>query len=98
MERRRMLEETLYVEYDEIKKPYAYGQFVFDKSAVEAEMTAISQVTGELGPAITLGKVADSVKAVEEFRKKLKQAGYDKVIAELQKQMDAFKLLIESSK
>ncbi|WP_027094177.1 DUF3502 domain-containing protein [Cohnella thermotolerans] len=85
---------TLYAEYDKIKKPYVYGQFVFDKTPVEAELTSISQVTGELGPAIVLGKAGDPAKAVEEFRNKLKQAGYDKVLAELQKQMDAYKAQI----
>ncbi|TYP79866.1 DUF3502 domain-containing protein [Paenibacillus methanolicus] len=85
------LEETLYAEYDKIKKPYVYGQFVFDKTPVEAELTAISQVTGELGPAIVVGKAGDPVEAVEAFRAKLKTAGYDKVLAELQKQLDAYK-------
>jgi len=90
------LESTLYAEYNQIKKPYPYGQFVFDKSPVESELTAISQVTGELGPAITYGKAGDPAKAVEEFRNKLKTAGYDKVLAELQKQLDAFKAKMES--
>ncbi len=89
------LEETLYAEYDKIKKPYPYGQFVFDKTPVEAELTAITQVTGEMGPAITYGKAGDPAKAVEEFRSKLKTAGYDKVLAELQRQLDAYKQLIE---
>ncbi|MCD9020743.1 ABC transporter substrate-binding protein [Cohnella silvisoli] len=89
------IEETLYAEYDRIKKPYPYGQFVFDKTPIEAEITAISQVTGEMGPAITYGKAGDPVKAVEEFRNKLKAAGYDKVLAELQRQMDAYKKQIE---
>lgn len=89
------LEETLYAEYDAIKKPYPYGQFVFDKTPVEAELTAITQVTGELGPAITYGKAGDPAKAVEEFRSKLKTAGYDKVLAELQRQLDEYKKLIE---
>lgn len=89
------LEETLYAEYDKIKKPYPYGQFVFDKTPVEAELTAMTQVTGEMGPAITYGKAGDPAQAVEQFRSKLKTAGYDKVLAELQKQMDAYKKLIE---
>lgn len=89
------VEETLYAEYDKIKKTYAYGQFVFDKTPIEAEFAAISQVTGEMGPAITYGKAGDPVKAVEAFRAKLKAAGYDKVMAELQKQLDAYKKLIE---
>ncbi|NIK70596.1 MULTISPECIES: DUF3502 domain-containing protein [unclassified Paenibacillus] len=90
------LEETYYAEYDKIKKPYPYGQFVFDKTPVEAELTAITQVTGEMGPAIAYGKAGDPVKAVDQFRSKLKTAGYDKVLAELQKQMDAYKAKMES--
>ncbi|WP_178019106.1 DUF3502 domain-containing protein [uncultured Paenibacillus sp.] len=91
------IEETLYAEYDKIKKPYVYGQFVFDKTPVEAELTAVSQVTGELGPAIVMGKAGDPAQAVEEFRSKLKQAGYDKVLAELQKQLDAYKVQLGES-
>jgi len=82
---------TLYDEYDKIKIAYPYGQFVFDKTPVESELTAISQVAGELGPAINFGKVTDPEQAVNEFREKLKLAGYDKVKAELQKQLDAYK-------
>ncbi|MDQ6418522.1 ABC transporter substrate-binding protein [Paenibacillus sp. LHD-117] len=89
------VEETYYAEYDAIKKTYPYGQFVFDKTPVEAELTAITQVSGEMGPAITYGKAGDPAKAVEEFRNKLKTAGYDKVLAELQRQMDEYKKLME---
>ncbi|MFD1953572.1 DUF3502 domain-containing protein [Paenibacillus thailandensis] len=89
------IEETLYAEYDKVKKPYPYGQFVFDKTPVDAELTAITQVTGELGPAIGYGKAGDPVKAVEEFRSKLKTAGVDKVLAELQRQLDEFKKKME---
>ncbi|WP_199615937.1 ABC transporter substrate-binding protein [Paenibacillus alkalitolerans] len=89
------IDETIYAEYDKYKKPFPYGQFVFDKTPVEAELAAISQVTGEMGAAISYGKAGDPVKAVEEFRAKLKTAGYDKVLAELQRQMDEYKKLIE---
>jgi putative aldouronate transport system substrate-binding protein len=86
---------TLYEEYDAIKKPYPYGQFIFDKTAVDPELAAISQVSSQLGPAISFGKAGDPEKAVQELRDKLKQAGYDKVMAELQKQLDAYKTLIQ---
>ncbi|WP_207952120.1 ABC transporter substrate-binding protein [Paenibacillus turpanensis] len=89
------IEETYYAEYDKYKKPYPYGQFVFDKTPVEAEITAISQVTGEMGAAISYGKAGDPVQAVEQFRQKLKTAGYDKVLAELQRQMDEYKKFME---
>ncbi|MGL6175243.1 MAG: ABC transporter substrate-binding protein [Cellulosilyticaceae bacterium] len=72
-------------------KPYPYGRFIFDKSMVEAELAALSDVATRLLPSIALGKVDDPVKAVEDFREQLKMAGYDKVLAEVQRQMDEFK-------
>ncbi|MBB6734202.1 extracellular solute-binding protein [Cohnella zeiphila] len=88
--------DTLYQEYDSYKKPYIYGQFVFDKSKVQAELAAISQVSSQMGPSLSFGQMKDPEKAVQDFRDKLKQAGYDKVMAELQRQLDDYKKLIES--
>jgi putative aldouronate transport system substrate-binding protein len=85
----------LYAEYDTYKKPYPYGQFAFDKSSIEAEMAAISRISNEMGPAIVFGKAGDPVQAVEAFRSKLKAAGYDKALAEIQRQMDEYKKLVE---
>ncbi|MFD2611304.1 DUF3502 domain-containing protein [Paenibacillus gansuensis] len=76
-------------------KRYPYASFVFDKTPVQAELSALSNVTSTMGPAIIWGKAGDPVKAVENFRKKLKAAGYDKVLAELQKQLDAYKAKVE---
>lgn len=80
--------DEVYAAYDKIKTPYPYGGFVFDSSPVEAELAAISQVTAQLIPAIAFGKVADPEKAVEELRMRLEQAGYEKVLNEIQKQLD----------
>jgi putative aldouronate transport system substrate-binding protein len=88
----------LYKEYDKIKKPYPYGRFVFNKTPVQSELAAITQVTSQLGPAISMGKAGDPVKAVEDLRSKLKTAGYDKVLAEVQKQLDNFKQQEEANK
>jgi putative aldouronate transport system substrate-binding protein len=85
----------IYKEYDKIKKPYPYGRFVFDQTPVRSELAAITQVVSQYGPAISWGKAGDPVQAVEDFRSKLKAAGYDKVLAELQKQLDAYKKLVE---
>ncbi|QHW31259.1 DUF3502 domain-containing protein [Paenibacillus rhizovicinus] len=81
----------IYAKYDKIKKPFPYGKFVFDKSSVDPEMTALSQVVGEQLPAILFGKAGDPEKAVKALRDKLNAAGYEKVKAEIQKQLDAFK-------
>lgn len=87
--------QSVYDKYDSIKKPFPYGQFVFEKAKIDAEMTAISQVVGEMAPAIFFGKAGDPEKAVEAFRKKLKAVGYDKVMTEIQTQLDAYKKMIE---
>ncbi|MNR31657.1 hypothetical protein D3C85_1491800 [compost metagenome] len=89
---------ALYASYDKIKKAYPYGRFVFDKAPVTNELTAITQVVGQKGPAILYGKAGDPVKAVEDFRASLKSAGFDKVMTEVQKQLDEFKKLVESTK
>lgn len=81
----------IYKKYDAIKKPFPYGKFVFDKSKIDPELTAISQITSQMGPAIVYGKAGDPEKAVNELRSKLKAAGYDKVMAEVQRQLDEYK-------
>jgi putative aldouronate transport system substrate-binding protein len=81
----------LFAHKAEIAKTYPYATFVFDKTPVQAELSALANVTTKYGPAIIWGKMGDPVKAVDEFREKLKQAGYDKVLAEVQKQLDAYK-------
>jgi len=75
---------------DKIVKPYPYGRFIFDKTPVDAQIAAVQDVINKYMPAINFGKVADPVKAVEEFRAKLKAAGFDKLQAEVQKQLTAF--------
>lgn len=85
----------IFKKYDSIKKPYPYGRFVFNKQPIEAELAAISDVTNQLGAAIAYGKAGDPVKAVDTLRSKLKAAGYDKVLAEVQKQLDAYKAVVE---
>ncbi|MCG7214849.1 DUF3502 domain-containing protein [Paenibacillus mucilaginosus] len=88
--------KDIYKKYDGIKKPYPYGRFVLDKSKIDPQLTAMSQVTSQMGPAIAYGKAGDPVKAVEDLRSKLKAAGYDKVMAEVQRQLDEYKKLVES--
>jgi putative aldouronate transport system substrate-binding protein len=86
--------KELYAEYDKIKKPYPYGRLVFNRTPVENEIAAIADVVNRLLPAISCGKAGDPVKAVEDFRAQLKQAGFDKYMAEVQRQMDDYKKLL----
>jgi putative aldouronate transport system substrate-binding protein len=86
--------KELYASYDKIASPYAYGRFVFNKQPIEAELAAMSDVINQNMNAISFGKAGDPVQAVADFRTQLKAAGYDKALAEVQKQMNAYKKLV----
>lgn len=63
--------------------------FVFDSEPVKAEVGAIANVIKQYQKALETGSV-DVDKVLPEYEEKLKAAGVDKVIAEKQKQFDAF--------
>jgi putative aldouronate transport system substrate-binding protein len=86
--------KDIFAANDKIKTVYPYGRFVFNKQAVENEIAAIGDVITKNVPAISVGKAGDPEKAVTEFRNQLKKAGYDKYLAEVQKQMNDYKKLV----
>lgn len=64
--------------------------FVFDSEPVKSEVGALANVIKQYQVAIDRGAV-DIDKILPEYRKKLTDAGLDKVLAEKQKQFDAFR-------
>jgi len=92
----RMIEGTpediyeKYKEFDEkaIKSP-ALG-FAFDPEKVQLEVTAVNNVYNEYMPALILGSVDPEV-AFPKAVKKFKEAGVDKIIAEIQRQYDEWR-------
>jgi putative aldouronate transport system substrate-binding protein len=76
---------------DSYAKPYLWGNFVFDQTAVSTEIAAINNVSTSMLNAISLGMAGEPKAAVADFRNQLKTAGIDKVITEVQKQVDAWK-------
>lgn len=70
------------------EKPLYYG-FKFDSSSVDLEAAACKKVINEFNRQALLGAI-DPDTVLPEFRKKLKEVGADKVVAEAQKQYDAF--------
>lgn len=64
--------------------------FAFDPTPVKTEMANVTNVVQELGYPLING-MADPEKTLPEFQKKLKDAGMDKIVAEAQKQVDAWK-------
>jgi len=64
--------------------------FAFDPTPVKTEVANVSTVVKELGYPLSNG-MADPATVLPEFQKKLKDAGMDKIVAEAQKQIDAWK-------
>ncbi len=73
---------------DEAIKSKGLG-FTFDSSTVKTEYAAVTNVLSQYRIAIECGAL-DPAKALPEFIGKLKDAGIDKIIAEKQKQLDAW--------
>jgi len=63
--------------------------FTFDQTPVKTEIAAVSTASNKYGPPLVQGSVDPEVK-VPEFAAAMKKAGIDKVIAEVQKQLDAY--------
>ena len=76
---------------DSIASDYPLGNFVFNNSSVSAEMSALGEVMATRFPAIHFGKAGDPDRAVADLRDALRQAGFDRVIAEIQAQLDVYK-------
>lgn len=64
--------------------------FTFDDSKVKNEMAAINTVITQYGLPLHFGITDDPVKGIEVYKQKLKAAGLEKVIKEVQTQADAF--------
>jgi putative aldouronate transport system substrate-binding protein len=69
------------------RSPY-YG-FNFDQSSVLNELTAIQNVVTQYYPGLTCGSL-DPAETLPVFNQALKDAGLEKVMAEKQKQLDAW--------
>lgn len=82
------------IEYNNSCIQAAHLGFVFDISNVKTEVAALASVEAEYQSDLALGQLSseDEVREiVAEFKDKLKANGVDKVIAEMQAQLDAWK-------
>ncbi|WP_308638246.1 ABC transporter substrate-binding protein [Paenibacillus silvisoli] len=64
--------------------------FVFDSEPVKTQLANVNSVTAELLKGLEVGSI-DPDKYLDTFLKKIKDAGADDIIAEKQKQIDAWK-------
>lgn len=76
--------------YDKCKIDYPFSQIVWDLSKVSSELDAVSDIYGQYMGNICYGQNPDPEAYVAQFRAELKEAGMEKIIAEFQRQLDAF--------
>lgn len=74
---------------DSVAPSVALG-FILDVEPIKTEIANVNAVWGEYDKAFRSGSLPDLDKSYNEFIDKLKQAGADKIIAEKQKQLDAW--------
>ncbi len=80
--------------YNSEAKIPAHLGFVFDTTPVANELAACTNVVLEYRDSLRfgqLGSAAEVNKAIDDFNKKLKDNGSEKIITEVQKQLDAWK-------
>ena len=70
--------------------PNVLDGLFFDTEPIKNEIAKRDQISTEFGKLIQYGSVADPDKAVKDYIQRQKDAGLDKIVAELQKQVDAF--------
>ena len=80
--------DLMYRENHESKTSPAFG-FTFDNSSVKTEYTAVTNVINQYLPGLVWGSI-DPETDLPKFQAALKDAGLDAIIAEKQKQLDAW--------
>lgn len=83
--------DEIFANYDSYAIDYPYSQLVFETDEISSYLANLSDVYTSYVTAIAFGKAGDPVKAVEDFRKDMKAAGYDEVYKVLQEQLTAYK-------
>lgn len=83
--------DEIFANYDSYAIDSPYSQLVFETDDIASYMANMSDVFASYVTAIAFGKAGDPEKAVAEFRKAMKDAGYDEVYKVLQDQLTAYK-------
>ncbi len=65
--------------------------FTFDPEPVQTEIANIQAVNDEYGPSLNTGAAKNLDQKLAEYIEKRKKAGVEKIVAEVQKQLDAWK-------
>ena len=83
--------EELVEEYEKIAIDYPWDGIAFSTQEVETELKNVIAVCDKYIPEITYGRYEDSPEEeVRNFRRGLKEAGFEKITAKLQKILDTY--------
>ncbi len=83
--------DEIFANYDSYAIDYPYSQLVFETDDIASYMANMSDVYTSYITSIAFGKSGDPEQAVADFRKAMKDAGYDEVYKLLQEQLTAYK-------
>jgi hypothetical protein len=75
--------------YNKVAVPFPYGRVVFDHEPISSELNNLANVWATYVPRLVFGKFTDPEAFVEEFRQQLKNAGYEKALEEVERQLIA---------
>lgn len=82
--------EEFYAAREAFIKPAPLSGFAFDSVPIQSQLAAVSDVCTRYMPLLTYGMANDIEKTVSDFRNDLMVAGYETVLAEIQRQVDEY--------
>lgn len=82
--------DEMCAEYNKYKIDYPFGKIVWDLTPIASEIADVVDVFGDYMISICYGQNENPEQYVAEFRVKLKEAGIEKIVAEIQKQLNEF--------
>ena len=85
-----IVEETIKEWQEKYVVQNSLSAFNFDDSSVKNEMAAVGNIITQYGVPLDLGMVNDVEAGVKEYRTKLTEAGFDKILEECKKQAKEF--------
>lgn len=81
---------SLNEEWKQVAIDNPFVGFTFDETKISAELSSVANVDAQLGLQIMLGKTADPVAAVADYRKQLEAAGVNTIVDAVNEQYAAF--------
>ena len=86
-----VLKNSFFKEVNEKARGSKLQGFTLDTDPIKTELAQVTAVVNEYKKSLNSGAVPDAMKVYEEFQQKLVTAGDDKIVAEIQRQIDEWR-------